>query len=613
MKKFLVFLLSILVLFSSVVLTAYAEDNAPAGTNPATNDEAQAFNVETYDYKSLINSTGNPRLNEGEVKTAKFITIISENEKSIFALVYATNYPVLTGIEYTEIGDYVFASAISKPDTLGLYVVWFSKYKIVKPAAERNGWYLSYVDTLKNAGENGFVNMREVYHAIEKAQKEKGYLGFIVEHKDGELGEKCAAAIEKSYGCNDYQEILGKVSDCYLVYGCNKVVSHKVYQEELGPYIFSVSDHISEYPLGLYLVKEDTAYSLKDAYDKKVISDSDLDEIAKMDLKKYCEIIKVEKSTPDEASLKSDIVFGENDEYKPLYKASKTTYVKQKSKKTTPKTAYVKQKSKKTTPKNTYIKLKSKKIKNFELDLFKKLKDGIYIAHQKGAAVSMCSYGINIDKYTYWITDKPSAVYIFDYRNYKEYALDTAFEKGIITKKHLSKISKMLDELHKKTHYCPTLYETEEYVSAGEQTSPYRFGLSSMKKMTISNKKVVKFVSKNKGYVFVGLKKGTATVKLTPKKGKPIYEKITVKSNPKLTNKEGKKIKTISVKHGKAVKIFIKGKAKGVNNKYKNTKYAKVISKKSAAKITIKGCKRGKSTLKIVVNKMTLKLKVKVK
>ena len=1017
MKKFLGVLLSILILSSSVALTAYAEDNPPAGGNPATNDEAKAFNVETFDYKSLINSMEDPRLNECKVEDAKFITVISENEKNIFALVYATGYPVLTGIEYTEIGDYVFASAISKPDTLGLYVVWLSKYKIGKPTAESEGWYLSYVDTLKNAGENGAVNMREVYHAITKAQKEKGYLGFTVEHKDGELGEKIAAAVEERFGTSDYQEILGEIGENkYLVYCANRMVQPAEYEEVLGLNLFENNNYVHTYPLGLYVIDGDKAYSLKEAYNDEVINGDELGRIIKLAIEcKYINYALVEPTQPTEttvpastptADMRSDISlykdniriyisgyaftgseikpevyvanydekltegkdyiityedninigtgkvivtgigaykgeviktfniidpknintnipennldyvklmsengvevtsakyigtigylgdyntyalvyayrgdpadmeyrkeidgyvfsanhylcpdalglyvvtldrlsatvksvdslesavkekylvgikavcktineyngwlpvtvkhkdgeigeecykaieekfgehdhygiigeysgaylvyarndmvndadyserignytfynnnqvgayelglyvvkgvraytlkqaysdgiikasdvdkiaedvkkakavdevkkdlsyrvykamvdkFGENDYYLELGTVNGRLVISAADKTVSPKTyteklgdyefktenptdgyplglyiiddtyaytlkeAYEKKvisnqdldriasiklrnchgniEVKKITPapltpEKAYIKFKSKKIKNFELDMFEKLKDGIYIAHQKDAAVSMCSHGINIDKYTYWVTDEPSAVYIFDYRNYKEYALDTAFEKGIITKKQLDKISKLLDKLSKKTHFCPTLYENEDYISAGEKTSPYQFDLKSVKKMTISNKKVVKFVSKNKGYVFVGLKKGTATVKLTPKKGKPIYKKIVVKNNPKLTNKKGKKIKTVSVKLGAAAKVYIKGKAGNVNNKYKNTSYAKVTSKKNAKKISVQGLKRGTSTIKVVVNNVALKLKVKVK
>lgn len=59
--------------------------------------------------------------------------------------------------------------------------------------------------------------------------------------------------------------------------------------------------------------------------------------------------------------------------------------------------------------------------------------------------------------------------------------------------------------------------------------------------------------------------------------------------------------------------MTIKGKAKTVKNVYTNTKKAKVVSKKTTSTIKVKGLKKGSTTLKIKVNGVVLKLKVKVK
>ena len=67
------------------------------------------------------------------------------------------------------------------------------------------------------------------------------------------------------------------------------------------------------------------------------------------------------------------------------------------------------------------------------------------------------------------------------------------------------------------------------------------------------------------------------------------------------------------MKKGKTKKIAIIGKAPGIDNKYKNTKKAKVTSPASAKKIKIKGLKKGKTTLKIRVGSTWVKLRVKVK
>ena len=70
---------------------------------------------------------------------------------------------------------------------------------------------------------------------------------------------------------------------------------------------------------------------------------------------------------------------------------------------------------------------------------------------------------------------------------------------------------------------------------------------------------------------------------------------------------------SVKVKKGKTVKVRVIGKAPGTKNTYKNTKYAKITSKRTASVLKVKGLKKGKTTLKIKVNGVTLKLKVTVK
>ena len=103
----------------------------------------------------------------------------------------------------------------------------------------------------------------------------------------------------------------------------------------------------------------------------------------------------------------------------------------------------------------------------------------------------------------------------------------------------------------------------------------------------------------------ITLRKGTAVVRVTNGKDKASF-KVKVTNSPRLSKK------TITVKKGKTKTVTIIRKAKGVDNKYINTKKAKAVSKKSAVKVKIRGIKRGTSTLKIIVNGKRLKLKVKV-
>lgn len=247
------------------------------------------------------------------------------------------------------------------------------------------------------------------------------------------------------------------------------------------------------------------------------------------------------------------------------------------------------------------------------VDLFKNLKKNIYLVHSKtkdGNSKEVIIYA-NVDKYIYRALGSAEEVYIFDAKAKKEYSIITAYDKGIISKDNLKTISKTLGS--KKN--MATFKENIVKINAGAKTplDCLSGGLNGSK-IKISNKKVIKFLSdKNHNYRFIGLKKGTATVTFTPKTGKAVSLKISVKTDPKFTNKKGKKITSVTVKKGKTVKVFIKGKAETVNNKYKNTKRAKIKSKKSASVLKIKGLKKGKTTLSITVNGVKLKLKVKVK
>jgi subtilisin family serine protease len=131
--------------------------------------------------------------------------------------------------------------------------------------------------------------------------------------------------------------------------------------------------------------------------------------------------------------------------------------------------------------------------------------------------------------------------------------------------------------------------------------------------LTVNGGTVISWYSSNpkvasvKNGKVTALKKGTATVYANLKDGKYLTCKVKVTSSPKLSKS------SVSVKKGKTVKVKIKGKASTVKNVYTNTKKAKIISAKTASTIKVKGLKKGSTTLKIKVNGVLLKLKVKVK
>ena len=146
------------------------------------------------------------------------------------------------------------------------------------------------------------------------------------------------------------------------------------------------------------------------------------------------------------------------------------------------------------------------------------------------------------------------------------------------------------------------LSKTSASLKAGKTLTLKATG-GTVKSWKSSNTSVCK-VSKGK---LTALKKGSATITATLKSGQKKTCKVKVTTSPKLSKT------SITVKKGKTVSIKITGKAAGVKNVYTNTKIAKVISKTTATTIKIKGLKKGKTTLKIKVNGVVLKLKVTVK
>lgn len=133
------------------------------------------------------------------------------------------------------------------------------------------------------------------------------------------------------------------------------------------------------------------------------------------------------------------------------------------------------------------------------------------------------------------------------------------------------------------------------------------------KYIRVYNGKVKSWVSSNKKVAVVtngkitALSKGTATVTAVLTNGKKLTSIVTVSTSPKLSKT------SIKVKKGKTVTVTLSGKVSTINNKYYNTKYAKFVSKTGSATLKVKGLKKGKTVLKVMVNGVKiLNIKVKV-
>ena len=126
----------------------------------------------------------------------------------------------------------------------------------------------------------------------------------------------------------------------------------------------------------------------------------------------------------------------------------------------------------------------------------------------------------------------------------------------------------------------------------------------TVKSWAISNKNVA-IVNKGK---ITALNKGSSIVTATLTTGKKLTCKVTVTTAPRLSKT------TVKVKKGGTATVKVSGKVATINNKYRNTKVAKITSKTNATTLKIKGLKKGTTSIKIKVNGVkSLNLKVNVK
>ncbi len=159
-----------------------------------------------------------------------------------------------------------------------------------------------------------------------------------------------------------------------------------------------------------------------------------------------------------------------------------------------------------------------------------------------------------------------------------------------------------------------SINKTKASVKAGKKVK-LSLENSGVQYWTSTNDKVV-YVD-NKGNVY-GLKKGTAYVSPVTPRGLKFKCKVTVTSNPsvKIKGKTFNKKKLYYVKKGKKLSVQISGRAAPEYNTYTSTnkKVARVPSstERDAKKLSIKGYKKGKATVTLIVNGVKFKVKVKV-
>ena len=154
---------------------------------------------------------------------------------------------------------------------------------------------------------------------------------------------------------------------------------------------------------------------------------------------------------------------------------------------------------------------------------------------------------------------------------------------------------------------------TEKSAKLSVKTATVKCGRIIVLSVSNKGKKKVTYTSANPSVAKVGktsgrvcaMKKGSTYI-IAKVGSKKLKFTIKVVTSPKLSKT------SVKVRKGKTVKVKIVGKCPLIKNKYASTKYAKILSKKTANTVKVRGLKKGKTTLKIKVNGYLLKLKVKV-
>lgn len=197
------------------------------------------------------------------------------------------------------------------------------------------------------------------------------------------------------------------------------------------------------------------------------------------------------------------------------------------------------------------------------------------------------------------------------YNGDKLYSISDAVSNNIIDVEALASVIPNTTEINKPTTPQPTKPIVKNPKISAEKV---KLKAGQTKALKVTNGKVKSWQTKNKKIAtvsngrVVALQKGKVKIVATLTDGKKLTCTVTVTNTPKL-NKA-----TVNVKKGKTVSVKLSGKASSINNKYTNTKNAKIISKPKSNTLKIKGLKKGTTTLKVKVNGVkVLKLKVNVK
>lgn len=233
-----------------------------------------------------------------------------------------------------------------------------------------------------------------------------------------------------------------------------------------------------------------------------------------------------------------------------------------------------------------------------------------YIVNTQNSVIADMNQENTIEKYNeVFAKSKPEIISCGTY---------TSYVSTYLTVNQINEVAKSNSVT--KMNYTPPDVTVEQKAPIRVSSAPYFVQVPKILKagttwtIKISNSSKAKWSSSKKSVAIVNngritaLNKGDSTIKAELPSGIILSYNVKVSTTPRV-NKT-----TITVKKGKTTKVSLYGKAKSINNRYNNTKYAKIISKSNANTLSIKGLKKGKSNIRITVNGVkTISIRVTVK
>lgn len=461
---------------------------------------------------------------------------------------------------YDEINDHQAVNETQKK-AVDLYERRIGEYvfesKWVKAPYEL-GVYVykdSKVYTLEEANEQSVISMDNAVSII-KSNRNIVY-SFRIEGNC----EDAVKALREKYNTNDMFDLvkLGEYQNAWLCYDDRMNVAFRQQDKKIGDFIFKLNDIHPYYDLGLYVYKDGKAYTLEEACKDNIFS---ID--FAVELINYYGTAK--------------FTFGIESENEDVVKAFRKRYG-------IPETSVFK-----------FVKLGE---------------DGASALYFNDTElVQFLDYDVSIGAWTFdcYSQQKYYDLGLYVYNDGSIYTLAEAYDKNLFSIDKAVECIKATDGQHftfsiKGKAEQPKLSKNKLTLKSGaEKVLTVKNG--EVKSWKTSDKKVATV----KNGKITALNKGTAKITPVLKSGEKLTCKVSVSTAPKL----GKT--SVKVNKNGTVKIKLTGKAKSVNNKYTNTKYAKFTSAPNADTLIIKGVKKGTSTLKVKVNgAVTLKINVTVK